>query len=93
MGIGMIFTALLAPAVTDMIVTAGTLEVPAGYSLYTVMSDAAIPHSYIFYYIFQNPVVIALLISAVLLVGQYFLAKKFPLGEKLFADVAVPEKK
>ena len=93
MGIGMIFTTLLAPAVTDMIVTAGTLEVPAGYSLYTVMSDAAIPHSYIFYYVFQNPVVIALLISAVLLVGQYFLAKKFPLGEKLFADVAVPEKK
>ena len=93
MGIGMIFTTLLAPAVTDMIVTAGTLEVPAGYSLYTVMSDAAIPHSYIFYYVFQNPVVIALLISAVLLVGQYFLTKKFPLGEKLFADVAVPEKK
>ena len=93
MGIGMIFTTLLAPAVTDMIVTAGTLEVPAGYSLYTVMSDAAIPHSYIFYYIFQSPVVIALLISAVLLVGQYFLAKKFPLGEKLLADVAVPEKK
>jgi len=93
MGIGMIFTTLLAPAVTDMIVTAGTLEVPAGYSLYTVMSDAAIPHSYIFYYVFQNPVVIALLISAVLLVGQYFLAKKFPLGEKLLADVAVPEKK
>ena len=93
MGIGMIFTTLLAPAVTDMIVTAGTLDVPAGYSLYTVMSDAAIPHSYIFYYIFQSPVVIALLISAVLLVGQYFLAKKLPLGEKLLADVAVPEKK
>jgi PTS system galactitol-specific IIC component len=93
MGIGMIFTTLLAPAVTDMIVSAGTLEVPAGYSLYTVMSDAAIPHSYVFYYVFQNPVVIALLISAVLLVGQYFLAKKFPLGEKLLADVAVPEKK
>lgn len=93
MGIGMIFTTLLAPAVTDMIVTAGTLEVPAGYSLYTVMSDAAIPHSYVFYYVFQSPVVVALLISAVLLVGQYFLAKKFPLGEKLLADVAVPEKK
>jgi PTS system galactitol-specific IIC component len=93
MGIGMIFTTLLAPAVTDMIVTAGTLDVPAGYSLYTVMSDAAIPHSYIFYYIFQSPVVVALLISAVLLVGQYFLAKKLPLGEKLLADVAVPDKK
>ena len=93
MGIGMIFTTLLAPAVTDMIVSAGTLDVPAGYSLYTVMSDAAIPHSYVFYYVFQNPVVIALLISAVLLVGQYFLAKKLPLGEKLLADVAVPEKK
>lgn len=93
MGIGMIFTTLLAPAVTDMVVAAGTLDVPAGYSLYTVMSDASIPHSYIFYYVFQNPVVIALLISAVLLVGQYFLTKKFPLGEKLLADVALPEKK
>jgi PTS system galactitol-specific IIC component len=93
MGIGMIFTTLLAPAVTDMVVSAGTLDVPTGYSLYTVLSDAAIPHSYIFYYIFQSPVVIALIISAVLLVGQYLLAKKLPLGEKLFADVAVPEKK
>jgi len=93
MGIGMIFTTLLAPAVTDMVVSAGTLDVPAGYSLYTVMSDAAIPHSYIFYYIFQSPVVIALIISAILLVVQYFVAKRLPLGEKLLADVGAPEKK
>lgn len=93
MGIGMIFTTLLAPAVTDMVVTAGTLEVPEGYSLYTVLSDAAIPHSYIFYYVFQSPVVIALIISAILLVVQYIVSKKLVLGEKLFKDVAVAGKK
>ncbi len=84
MGIGMIFTTLLSPAVTSMVAAAGSIDIPAGYSNFTVLSDAAIPHSYAFYYIFQQPVVIALLISAVLLVGQYILTKKLPLGKKIF---------
>jgi PTS system galactitol-specific IIC component len=84
MGIGMIFTTLLSPAVTSMVAAAGSVEIPAGYANYTVLSDAAIPHSYIFYYIFQSPVAIALIISAILLIGQYFLTKKLPMGEKIF---------
>jgi hypothetical protein len=76
MGIGMIFTTLLAPAVTNMVQTVGGVDIPAGFSSYTVMSDAAIPHAYASYYIFQTPVVIALVISAALLVGMYFLKKK-----------------
>ena len=93
MGIGMIFTTLLAPAVTEMVVTAGSLDVPAGYSLYTVMSDASIPHSYILYYVFQSPAVIALVVCAVLLVAQYFVSKKFVLGEKILKDVLPSETK
>jgi len=84
MGIGMIFTTILSPAVTAMVEAAGSVDIPAGYANYTVLSDGAIPHSYIFYYIFQSPVAIALIISAVLLVGQYFLTKKYPMGEKIF---------
>ena len=83
MGIGMIFTTLLSPPVTELVANAGSIDIPAGFSNFTVLSDAAIPHSYIFYYVFQNPVVIAIIISALLLVGQYLLAKKLPLGEKL----------
>jgi len=81
MGVGMIFTTLLAPAVTDMVIAAGSVDMPAGYSNFTVLSDAAIPHSYVFYYIFQSPVVVALILSLVVLVGHYFLAKN-PLGGK-----------
>ena len=84
MGIGMIFTTLLSPAVTAMVAASPTVDIPTGFSNFTVMSDGAIPHSYIFYYIFQSPVVVALLITALLLVGQYLLAKKLPLGEKIF---------
>ena len=86
MGIGMIFTTLLAPAVTDLVLRACTIDVPAGYSQFTVLSDAAIPHSYIFYYVFQSPVVVALIISAILLVVQYIVANKLTLGEKLLAQ-------
>ncbi len=80
MGVGMIFTTLLAPAVTHMVETVGGVDIPAGYTTYTVMSDAAIPHAYATYYIFQSPVVIALIVSFVLLAVMYFIKKKYPLG-------------
>jgi PTS system galactitol-specific IIC component len=87
MGVGLIFTTLLAPAVTAM-VTAGSIvvDIPAGYATYTVMSDAAIPPIYALYYVFQSPVIVALLISLVLLVGMYFLKTKLVMGEKIFVD-------
>jgi galactitol-specific phosphotransferase system IIC component len=87
MGVGLIFTTLLAPAVTAM-VSAGSIavDIPAGYATYTVMSDAAIPPIYALYYVFQSPVVIALLISLVLMVGLYFLKTKLVMGEKIFVD-------
>jgi PTS system galactitol-specific IIC component len=87
MGVGLIFTTLLAPAVTAM-VSAGSIavDIPTGYATYTVMSDAAIPPIYALYYVFQSPVVIALLISLVLMVGLYFLKTKLVMGEKIFVD-------
>ena len=93
MGIGMLGATMLAPAVTDMVSRAGTIDIPAGYSSYTVMSDAAIPHSYIMYTFFKSPVVIAIVLSLVFLVVHYFLAKKFPLGVKLFGAAKEAEKK
>jgi galactitol PTS system EIIC component len=85
MGIGLIFTTLLAPAVTAMVTTSATsVSIPAGYATYTVMSDAAIPTSYGLYYLFQTPVVIAIIVSLLILVGLYFLKRRFPLGEKAF---------
>ncbi len=93
MGIGMLGATMLAPAVTDMVASAGSIDIPAGYSNYTVMSDAAIPHSYIMYTFFKSPVVIAIVLSLVFLVVHYFLAKKFPLGVKLFGAAKEAEKK
>jgi len=84
MGFGLIGATLLAPAVTDMVATAGSIDIPAGYTTYTVMSDGAIPHSYIFYFFFQNPVGIAVLLSLVFLVVHFLLAKKPLSPEKLF---------
>lgn len=84
MGIGLIFTTLLAPAVTQMVTQgAVAVDVPAGYATYTVMSDAAIPTSYGLYYIFSMPWGIALIISLAILVALYFLKRKVPLGEKI----------
>ncbi|HUV16437.1 MAG TPA: PTS transporter subunit IIC [Pelolinea sp.] len=80
MGVGLIGASLLAPAVTDMVASAGSIDIPAGYTNYTVMSDGAIPHSYIFYFFFRSPVFIAIALSLVFLVVHYFLAKK-PLTE------------
>jgi len=87
MGVGLIFTTLLAPAVTQMVTTAAiSVQIPSGYAAYTVMSDAAIPTSYGLYYLFQTPVVVALIVSLLILVGLYFLKVKFPLGEKLITE-------
>lgn len=93
MGVGMLGATMLAPAVTDMVANAGSIDIPAGYSNYTVMSDAAIPHSYIMYAFFKSPVMIAIVLSLVFMVVHYFLAKKFPLGVKLFGAAKEPEAK
>jgi len=81
MGIGLIFTTLLAPAVTQMVVQSGvSVDIPAGYATYTVMSDGAIPASYGLYYIFSLPGVAALVVSLIVLVALYFLKGRFSLG-------------
>jgi len=83
-GVGLIFTTLLAPAMTAMIAnTAITVDIPTGFATYTVMSDAAIPPIYALYYLFQTPEVVAIVVSLAVLAGLYFLKVKFPLGEKL----------
>ncbi len=79
MGIGLLGATLLAPAVTDMVANAGSINIPSGYTNYTVMSDGAIPHSYIMYLFFKSPIVIAVILSLVFLALHYFLAKH-PLG-------------
>lgn len=86
MGIGLIFTTLLAPGVTQL-VNAGSfgLDIPAGYASYTVMSDAAVPVSYIFYFLFQTPAGVAIVVSLVLTIALYFLRKRIDL-KKAFAE-------
>jgi PTS system galactitol-specific IIC component len=80
MGIGLIFTTLLAPAVTALVNTGGFgLDIPSGYANYTVMSDAAVPVSYGLYYLFQTPAAIAIVVSLVLLAGLYFVKERYPL--------------
>jgi PTS system galactitol-specific IIC component len=87
MGTGLIFTTLLSPAVTQMVTAAGSaVSLPSGYAAYTVMSDTAIPVTYVMYYIFQTPVVLALIISAAGLVLLYFLKVRLPLGERIFSQ-------
>ncbi|MBC7232089.1 MAG: hypothetical protein H5T68_02440 [Chloroflexi bacterium] len=87
MGVGLIFTTLLAPAVTQMVVQSGVaVDIPAGYATYTVMSDAAISTSYGLYYIFSLPAVAAIIISLLILVALYFLKKRFALGEKVISE-------
>lgn len=91
MGIGLIFTTLLAPAVTQMVNTSSLdLSIPAGYANYTVMSDAAIPTSYGLYFLFKTPAGIAIVVSLLLLVGLYFLKRRVPLDGVLGAP-AEPE--
>ena len=87
MGVGLIFTTLLAPAVTQMVNTSSLdLSIPEGYASYTVMSDAAIPTSYGLYYLFQTPAVIAIIVSLLLVVGLYFLKRRVPLEGVLGAQ-------
>jgi PTS system galactitol-specific IIC component len=82
MGVGLIFTTLLAPAVTNLVNTSSLgLDIPAGYASYTVMSDAAIPTSYGLYYIFQTPAGVAVVISLILVVGLYFLKRRVKLED------------
>ncbi len=93
MGVGLLGATMLAPAVTDMVANAGTIAIPEGYSMYTVLSDGAIPHSYIMYSFFKSPVAIAIVLSLVFMVFHYFLAKKFPMGIKIFGEPKEAEKK
>jgi len=82
MGVGLIFTTLLAPAVTNLVNTSSLgLDIPTGYASYTVMSDAAIPTSYGLYYIFQTPAVVAIVVSLLLVIGLYFLKRRVKLEE------------
>lgn len=81
MGIGLIFTTLLAPAVTQLVnSSAAGLDIPSGFGAYTVMSDGAMPVSYGLYYLFQTPAAIAVVVSLLLLGGLYWLKRKYPLG-------------
>ncbi|MGD2163549.1 MAG: PTS transporter subunit IIC [Anaerolineales bacterium] len=85
MGIGLFFTTALAPGVTQLVNTGSFgLDIPAGYASYTVMSDAAVPVAYIFYFLFQTPVGVAIVVSLVLTIALYFLRKRIDL-KKMFA--------
>jgi len=84
MGIGLIFTTLLAPGVTQLVNTSSLgLDIPTGYATYTVMSDAAVPTSYGLYYLFQTPAGVAVVISLLLVVGLYFLKRRVKLENVL----------
>lgn len=83
MGIGLIFTTHLAPAVTNLVNTGATaLDIPSGFASYTVMSDGAMPVAYGLYYLFQTPVVVAIVVSLAVLGGLYWLKTKYPLGSE-----------
>jgi len=84
MGVGLIFTTLLAPGVTQLVNTSSLgLDIPTGYATYTVMSDAAIPTSYGLYYLFQTPAGVAVVVSLLLVVGLYFLKRRVKLENVL----------
>jgi PTS system galactitol-specific IIC component len=84
MGVGLIFTTLLAPGVTQLVNTNSLgLDIPTGYATYTVMSDAAIPTSYGLYFLFQTPAGVAVVVSLLLVVGLYFLKRRVKL-ESMF---------
>jgi hypothetical protein len=84
MGIGLIFTTFLAPAVTQLVNTNSLgLDIPTGFASYTVMSDASLPTSYGLYYLFKAPVIIAIVVSLLLVVGMYFLKRNVKLENVL----------
>ncbi len=83
MGVGLWFCTQMAPAVTQMVTASASLDFPEGYDSFTVMSDGSVPIAYAFYYLFQTPIVVAILVSLAFVVGLWFLKTKLPLGEKL----------
>lgn len=90
MGIGLIFTTLLAPGVTQLVNTSSLgLDIPTGYATYTVMSDAAIPTSYGLYYLFQTPAVIAIVVSLLAAVGLYYLKRRVNLESMMTEEKQV----
>lgn len=93
MGIGLLGSTLLAPAVTDMVAKAGSIDIPAGFSNYTVMSDAAIPHSYIMYTFFKSPVFVGILLSLAFLAVHFILVKALPMLKLFGGEEKVAEKK
>ncbi|MBX3098468.1 MAG: hypothetical protein KF761_02720 [Salinibacterium sp.] len=90
MGIGLWFCTQIAPAVSQMVAASTSIDIPAGYDQFTVMSDGSVPISYGFYYLSQTPVVVMILVSLAFVVGLFFLKKKFPLGDKLL-PVIMPD--
>lgn len=92
MGIGLMFATQLAPAITDMVRNSAAVDLPEGYSQFTVMSDGANPISYLFYYLYQTPAVVAIIVSLLFVGGLYILKEKFPLGERLL-PIADPDAK
>ncbi len=86
MGIGLIFTTLLSPAITELVNKAPQgLDIPSGFAKYTVMSDAALPTSYGFFYLFKSPIAVAVIVSLLIVVALYFLKKTVKL-ENIFPD-------
>lgn len=82
MGVGLWFATQIAPAVSQMVASSTSIDFPSGYDSFTVMSDGAVPVSYGFYYLFQAPVAVAIIVGLLILVGLFFLKQKFPLGTK-----------
>lgn len=83
MGVGLWFCTQIAPAVTQMVTASTSIDFPSGYSSFTVMSDGSVPLSYGAFYLFQTPVVLAIIVSLAFLGLLFFLKQKFPLGERL----------
>lgn len=83
MGVGLWFSTQIAPAVSQMVASSTTIDFPSGYDSFTVMSDGSVPVSYGFYYLFQTPAAVAIIVGLLILVGLFFLKQRFPLGERL----------
>lgn len=87
MGVGLWFATQIAPAITQMVESSSAVNLPEGYSQFTVMSDGANPISYLFYYLYQTPAAVAVIVSLLLVGALYFLKQRFPLGERLLPVV------
>lgn len=91
MGIGLWFCTQIAPAVSSMVASSTNIDIPAGYDLFTVMSDGSVPISYGFFYLAQTPAVVMIIVALAFVVGLYFLKTRFPLGEKLLPVIMAGE--